>query len=780
MELVIKLTQCKIRLVQVHAPHSGREDVEFEDFLEHLERVISSRSQKNLLVLGDFNATTGPGRTGERSAGRHAAGQTRNQRGQMLLDFCEENSLRVANTFFKKRVGRKWTWKSNLGRCYEIDYFLTKNIKDIMDVSVVNGFTGNSDHRLVRCTLRLAINRKPVRPHKGIPTINKDVLKQAMSVGLREYRSTGNPNNDFAAIVKVVNLATRKATNFDPLPPRVTPRAQLLIELRKKLKENRSTGRAEIEYTECCKLVRKVLREDLRKRHLSVIQDAIEKNRLRQGRQALRYQRHSIINIGNGSDTVDMESAAVQRISEFYTELYKADGPLPPPRTPIDFIFEKAELERAMSSCKVRIVPGRDQVRSAALRSAGNLLAGPVRTLLNSITFTGNVPENLTLSNTILLFKKGDTKDIGNYRPISLLSSIYKVVAKVIKERVQTQADRTHALPAEQAGFRKKFSTITQIHALNEVAEKCYEFNMNLYGVFVDFKKAFDSISFDAIWKALREIECQESTIEVIQLFYSHGRSEVESMLDDLVEASKLVGLTVNFEKTKWMRQGRSLPEGEEVLMTHGSIIEKVTQFTYLGQTVTWPRDHGQEVSKRVSAGRKLYFALRHFLKAHGIEMSQKRRLIEQCIKPAVLYGCETWALTKTSAMKLIRGQRRIERAILGIRLSDKVRSKTVRKKTGLSDWLTSALERKWKFATKLANQEEEDWAQMTTLWRPKKTRPLGRPRTRWTDDLADELGCRRSEFNITQLHPTQAATSTRAITYARSQLKRWNKEKRQ
>ena len=87
----------------------------------------------------------------------------------------------------------------------------------------------------------------------------------------------------------------------------------------------------------------------------------------------------------------------------------------------------------------------------------------------------------------------------------------------------------------------------------------------------------------------------------------------------------------------------------------------------------------------------------------------------------------------------------------MGIHLSDKVRSKTIRR-ISLSDWMTDALKGKWKFATKLATQKEVDWAIITTLWKPEKTRPLRRPRLRWTDDLADELECKRTEINIQNL----------------------------
>lgn len=152
--------------------------------------------------------------------------------------------------------------------------------------------------------------------------------------------------------------------------------------------------------------------------------------------------------------------------------------------------------------------------------------------------------------------------------------------------------------------------------------------------------------------------------------------------------------------------------------------------------------------------------------------MKLKKRLVEQCIKPAVLYGCETWALTKTAAMKLIRGQRRLERAMLGIRISDRISSKSIRKRTGLSDWITCALIRKWNFAAKLTKEATHDWAKRTTIWTPKKRRPLGRPRKRWSDDLAEALECKKAEFDVTQ----HTFSPTRAAPYVRIQLESWVK----
>uniref|UniRef100_A0AC34RH59 Reverse transcriptase domain-containing protein n=1 Tax=Panagrolaimus sp. JU765 TaxID=591449 RepID=A0AC34RH59_9BILA len=105
---------------------------------------------------------------------------------------------------------------------------------------------------------------------------------------------------------------------------------------------------------------------------------------------------------------------------------------------------------------------------------------------------------------------------------------MYKVMTKVLKDRIQKQMDVMEALPPEEAGFRKNFSTVIQIHALNEVAKKCYEFNMKLVAVFVDFKKEFDSIKFESIWAALEDIKCDSELIKTVKLLYAHGKSAVQ------------------------------------------------------------------------------------------------------------------------------------------------------------------------------------------------------------------------------------------------------------
>ena len=80
--------------------------------------------------------------------------------------------------------------------------------------------------------------------------------------------------------------------------------------------------------------------------------------------------------------------------------------------------------------------------------------------VLNEWWATESIPQEMLQSRIVLIFKKGDTSDLGNYRPISLLNSMYKMFTAIIQQRIANQID-AH-LQKTQYGFRK----IKQSHML--------------------------------------------------------------------------------------------------------------------------------------------------------------------------------------------------------------------------------------------------------------------------------------------------------------------------
>ena len=115
----------------------------------------------------------------------------------------------------------------------------------------------------------------------------------------------------------------------------------------------------------------------------------------------------------------------------------------------------------------------------------------------------------------VIFVKKGNRKDIKNYRPICLLSNMYRLFTKIITTRLEKKLDENQ--PREQPGFRSKYSTTDHIHAINQLKQKCREYNVPLCVALVDYEKAFDSVQTQAILTSLQEQGIESVYIEIMK-----------------------------------------------------------------------------------------------------------------------------------------------------------------------------------------------------------------------------------------------------------------------
>ena len=113
-----------ITVIQVYAPSSKAEEAEVEGVYEDLQELLELTTQKDVLyIVGDWNAKVGsqetPGITGKFGLG------IRNEGGQRLIEFCQENALVIANTLFQQHKRTFYTWTSPDGKHQnQIDYIL--------------------------------------------------------------------------------------------------------------------------------------------------------------------------------------------------------------------------------------------------------------------------------------------------------------------------------------------------------------------------------------------------------------------------------------------------------------------------------------------------------------------------------------------------------------------------------------------------------------------------------------------------------------------------------
>ena len=102
-------------VIQVYAPTSNAEEAEGEGFYEDLQDLLELTPPKDVLfIIGDWNAKVGsqetPGVIGKFGLG------VRNEAGQRLIDFCQENALVIANTLFQQHKRGLYTWTSPDGQ----------------------------------------------------------------------------------------------------------------------------------------------------------------------------------------------------------------------------------------------------------------------------------------------------------------------------------------------------------------------------------------------------------------------------------------------------------------------------------------------------------------------------------------------------------------------------------------------------------------------------------------------------------------------------------------
>ena len=125
----------QLKFVQVYLPTTSYPDEKIEKVYEEIENIIINSKAHYNIVMGDFNAKVGPGEIRETCTGLYGIG-TRNRRGDMLVEHAERHKFKIMNTFFKKRLNRRWTWISPNGATKnEIDYIMTDRPDIFLDVS---------------------------------------------------------------------------------------------------------------------------------------------------------------------------------------------------------------------------------------------------------------------------------------------------------------------------------------------------------------------------------------------------------------------------------------------------------------------------------------------------------------------------------------------------------------------------------------------------------------------------------------------------------------------
>ena len=419
---------------------------------------------------------------------------------------------------------------------------------------------------------------------------------------------------------------------------------------------------------------------------------------------------------------------------------------------------------------------------------------------------TATVPRAWSTSKTVLLMKTGDTEDLGNYRPITLLSQMYKLFTRILLQRIFRDVEFSR----EQAGFREGYSTLDHIHAVRQLLEKSKEYRAPLCLAFVDYRKAFDSVETNAYLNALHEAGINPAYVNVVRSINTGCTTDI-NLLSETCHISinkgvrqgdtisqKLFAITLESVFRKMQFRGGVMIDGERLThllfaddcvlfaehpsdlqhdlqrlveisrgvglemnlkktkwmrndqCTRGSIIindieiEEVTEYIYLGQQIQSNNLSYGEWARRRKAAWIAFSQNKEVLTDEKLPMNIRANIFNASVLPAMLYACETWSTTKSEEEKLAVTQRAMERRMCGVSIRDRISNKELRQRSGLRDVVSGMYEAKRRWAGHIVRLNDNRWTYRLTNWLPRdRKRPLGRPSNRWDRPMVKLFGQR-------------------------------------
>ncbi|KAK4824035.1 hypothetical protein QYF61_009626 [Mycteria americana] len=138
---------------------------------------------------------------------------------------------------------------------------------------------------------------------------------------------------------------------------------------------------------------------------------------------------------------------------------------------------------------------GPDEIHPRVLKELAEVLTKPLSIIYQQSWLTGEVPADWRLANVTAIYKKGRKEDPGNYRPVSLTSVLGKLMEQIILSAITRHVENNQGIKPSQHGFRKGRSCLTNLISFYDKATCLTDEGETVRVVYLDFSKAFDTVS---------------------------------------------------------------------------------------------------------------------------------------------------------------------------------------------------------------------------------------------------------------------------------------------
>ena len=170
----------------------------------------------------------------------------------------------------------------------------------------------------------------------------------------------------------------------------------------------------------------------------------------------------------------------------------------------VTVITSESEVKNILRSVDVNKAVGPDNISPRLLHSCADELANPLTSLFNHCFRTSTWPKTWKTSNVVPVHKKGGKSEVKNYRPVSLLPALSKVVETIVASRITDHLDRHHLLCNRQFGLRKERSAADLHLLLSSELSAALDRGKKSTIVALDIEGAFDRVWHEALLTKLR------------------------------------------------------------------------------------------------------------------------------------------------------------------------------------------------------------------------------------------------------------------------------------
>ena len=185
----------------------------------------------------------------------------------------------------------------------------------------------------------------------------------------------------------------------------------------------------------------------------------------------------------------------------------------------------KLQIKNAIKDMKNSKAAGIDNITEEMMKADIDTTVDVLHQLLSLIWEEERIPEDWCKGLIVKLPKNGDLTNCSNWRGITLMPTAAKVMGKVIIKGISKGVDKK--LRKEQAGFRSGRSKIEQIFMLRNIIEQSVEWNASLYICFIDYEKAFDSVSRETLWRIMSSYCIPPKLVRMVQAMYKGSQCAV-------------------------------------------------------------------------------------------------------------------------------------------------------------------------------------------------------------------------------------------------------------